>query len=156
MQLVTFSLWYPSVSSLLCSSAAWKLYANRNSEHNTVFQSKLDILGMVIYATEFVLWCGVFACGGYYNLMPWVRGKMSERDQRKRDDGELPSVEVEGISNALELERFPSSTSVFRTPSSVANLARETRQWEWLLDAWIKPVYTKFNASIFVDLRCNF
>jgi len=83
---------------------------------------------MVIYATEFVLWCGVFACGGYYNLMPWVRGKMSERDQRKRDDGELPSVEVEGISNALELERFPSSTSVFRTPSSVANLARETRQ----------------------------
>jgi len=53
---------------------------------------------------------------------------MSERDQRKRDDGELPSVEVEGISNALELERFPSSTSVFRTPSSVANLARETRQ----------------------------
>ncbi|KAI6768695.1 hypothetical protein HG531_010884 [Fusarium graminearum] len=26
------------------------------------FQPELDVLGIVIYATEFVLWCGVFAC----------------------------------------------------------------------------------------------
>ena len=29
------------------------------------FQSRLDILGMVIYGSELVLWLGVFACGGY-------------------------------------------------------------------------------------------
>lgn len=74
---------------------------------------------MVIYATEFVLWCGVFACGGYYNLMPWIRVKMSTRDQRKRNEREQPPVEIEGVSNAVELGRLPSSSSVFRTPSSV-------------------------------------
>jgi len=34
------------------------------------FQLKLDVLGIVIYATESVLWCGVSACGGYFNLTP--------------------------------------------------------------------------------------
>lgn len=29
------------------------------------FQPHLDILGMVIYGSELVLWLGVFACGGY-------------------------------------------------------------------------------------------
>ena len=29
------------------------------------FQAELDILGMVIYGSELVLWLGVFACGGY-------------------------------------------------------------------------------------------
>lgn len=93
----------------------------------TVFQPTLDILGMVIYATEFVLWCGVFACGGYFNLAPWVRQKMSVRTERKRDGreenmGNNASGMDEGISNAVELDRIPSSTSVFRTPSSVASL----------------------------------
>ena len=37
-----------------------------------VFQAKLDVLGVVIYiyATEFVLWCGVFVSGGYFDLTP--------------------------------------------------------------------------------------
>lgn len=38
-----------------------------------LFQPELDVLGIVIYATEFVLWCGIFLCGGYYNLPSWVR-----------------------------------------------------------------------------------
>jgi hypothetical protein len=29
------------------------------------FQPHLDVLGMVIYGSELVLWLGVFACGGY-------------------------------------------------------------------------------------------
>ncbi|OCT52413.1 hypothetical protein CLCR_10693 [Cladophialophora carrionii] len=29
------------------------------------FQPTLDVLGMVIYGSELVLWLGVFACGGY-------------------------------------------------------------------------------------------
>ncbi|TVY93873.1 Uncharacterized protein LAWI1_G000564 [Lachnellula willkommii] len=98
------------------------------------FQPKLDILGMVIYATEFVLWCGVFACGGYFNLLPWIKSKLSEREQ-KRTEAREPSpkewngergveqLEVEGASRDVdaELNRIGSSTSVFRTPSSVAS-----------------------------------
>jgi len=95
----------------------------------TVFQPKLDILGMVIYATEFVLWCGVFACGGYFNLIPWVRTRLSEREQRKREErdqrgnGVIDQMEPEheGTSQDVELNRIGSSTSVFRTPSSVTS-----------------------------------
>jgi hypothetical protein len=95
-----------------------------------VFQPKLDILGMVIYATEFVLWCGVFACGGYFNLVPWVRTKLSEREQKKQEEEraqrgngatEQMETENEGTSQDVELSRIGSSTSVFRTPSSVAS-----------------------------------
>jgi hypothetical protein len=82
-----------------------------------VFQPKLDILGMVIYATEFVLWCGVFACGGYFNFIPWVKGKISMRGQEKSERNQV----VSGASRpGIPLERMGSSTSVFRTPSSVA------------------------------------
>lgn len=81
---------------------------------------------MVIYATEFVLWCGVFACGGYFNLLPWVRMRLSERRQkrvegREQRDGRVQQVEGEGGSRDVELTRIGSSTSVFRTPSSVAS-----------------------------------
>ncbi|TVY25660.1 Uncharacterized protein LHYA1_G004642 [Lachnellula hyalina] len=90
------------------------------------FQPKLDILGMVIYATEFVLWCGVFACGGYFNLLPWVKMKVREREQKRERNGdseEQVQVEEEGASQGVELNGngIGSSTSVFRTPSSVAS-----------------------------------
>ncbi|KAL2061121.1 hypothetical protein VTL71DRAFT_7394 [Oculimacula yallundae] len=87
------------------------------------FQPKLDVLGMVIYATEFILWCGVFACGGYFNLRPWILQKL-----RARRGGEGSSQEVQvddlghgngnGVSNDVSLHQVPSSTSVFRTSSS--------------------------------------
>ncbi|KAN0091634.1 G protein-like protein-coupled receptor : PQ-loop [Hyaloscypha variabilis] len=83
------------------------------------FQPKLDILGMVIYATEFVLWCGVFACGGYFNLMPWIRQKTRSRNRAKEVRTSENVVSDVGVSNDLSLQRVPSSTSVFRTPSSV-------------------------------------
>ncbi|TVY58917.1 Uncharacterized protein LCER1_G000782 [Lachnellula cervina] len=91
------------------------------------FQPKLDILGMVIYATEFVLWCGVFACGGYFNLLPWIKSKLSEREQQRTEardrSGErgVERLDVEAASQDVELNRIGSSTSVFRTPSSVAS-----------------------------------
>ena len=95
------------------------------TEPNTyaVFQPKLDILGMVIYASEFVLWSGVFACGGYFNLMPWAKQKLRERKEEKenRNSGVgMENADGNGISNDISLHRMPSSTSVFRTPSSVA------------------------------------
>ena len=81
-----------------------------------VFQPTIDILGMIIYITELTLWIGVFICGGYYNLFPWVKSKLRQRRQRReehtvrRSDGAgdpLPTLHPNG-----------SSTSVFRTPSS--------------------------------------
>ncbi|KFZ23254.1 hypothetical protein V502_02269 [Pseudogymnoascus sp. VKM F-4520 (FW-2644)] len=84
------------------------------------FQPELDILGMVIYATEFVLWCGVFACGGYFNLMPWLRQKASQRSTRRRQEADLAAMgQGAGESNDINLQGIPSSTSVFRTPSSL-------------------------------------
>lgn len=95
--------------------------APQASHIKTVFQPKLDILGMVIYATEFVLWCGVFACGGYFNLMPWVRRQRirNRRREREEETSEDVGARDEGISNDISLQHIPSSTSVFRTPSSV-------------------------------------
>ena len=88
---------------------------------------------MVIYATEFVLWCGVFACGGYFNLLPWVRQRISDRAEKRKEERRVrgqndpTDVEPEGVSNDIDLERTPSSTSVFRTPSSVITFDGESR-----------------------------
>jgi hypothetical protein len=82
---------------------------------------------MVIYATEFILWCGVFVCGGHFNLMPWIRQKISTRRRKREEElSQYMSEEGEeggetGGSNDVELRRIPSSTSVFRTPSSVVS-----------------------------------
>ncbi|EXA39534.1 hypothetical protein FOQG_05410 [Fusarium oxysporum f. sp. raphani 54005] len=73
------------------------------------FQPELDVLGIVIYATEFVLWCGVFACGGYYNLLPWVRKRFGS--ESKRVEGE------ESAGDGVMMNENISSSSVFRTVS---------------------------------------
>lgn len=78
------------------------------------FQNDLDVLGMTIYGTELVLWIGVMICGGYYNLAPWIRRKVSSR--RHQAEGERTSY---GVSTDVALHDLPSSTSVFRTPSSM-------------------------------------
>ncbi|KAF2722318.1 hypothetical protein K431DRAFT_222297 [Polychaeton citri CBS 116435] len=80
-----------------------------------VFEAKLDVLGLVIYATELALWIGVFACGGYYNLAPWVGKKLEAR----RSDNRSSAVNRDdpGDHNAIALRDMPSSTSVFRTTS---------------------------------------
>ncbi|KAL6815970.1 PQ loop repeat domain-containing protein [Trichoderma sp. SZMC 28013] len=87
------------------------------------FQPTLDILGMVIYGTELVLWIGVFACGGYFNLLPWVKQNL------KTPDGSPSASEVSADpttqpSHDISLRNMPSSTSVFRTPSSEFTVAR--------------------------------
>ncbi|KAK0622827.1 PQ loop repeat-domain-containing protein [Immersiella caudata] len=80
------------------------------------FQKELDVLGCVIYGTELALWLGVFACGGWYNLGPWVRGKLEDRDM-SRGDGER---------NGVAMHEMPSSTSVFRTASGGSGLRERT------------------------------
>ncbi|KAF6828413.1 pq loop repeat protein [Colletotrichum musicola] len=83
------------------------------------FQPTVDVLGIVIYATEFVLWCGVFACGGYYNFLPWFRKKVqarNEADGSSVEDSPGPN-EPAASGNGVALHDLPSSTSVFRTAS---------------------------------------
>ena len=80
------------------------------------FQAKLNILGMAIYGTELALWAGVFVCGGYFNLLPWLKARVSTTGQHMENERQTPS-QPRGRA-AVALHEMPSSTSVFRTPSS--------------------------------------
>ena len=75
----------------------------------SVFQPTLDILGMVIYGTELVLWLGVFACGGYFNFAPWVRRKRSDRTGAgsRRSAGDVAASV--SVSNAGSSGQQPTS-----------------------------------------------
>lgn len=88
------------------------------------FQPKLDILGMFIYGSELILWIGVFACGGYYNLLPWLRRRLGKLEsQHSAEENEYQDNPGRGTpnttreTNTIALHDMPSSTSVFRTPS---------------------------------------
>nr|POE93479.1 uncharacterized protein c2e12.03c [Quercus suber] len=82
---------------------------------SVLFQPKLDILGLVIYGTELVLWMGVFACGGYYNLLPLLQARSHARPS---EIGPETRYDATHHSVGIAMHDLPSSTSVFRTPSS--------------------------------------
>ncbi|KAK5995722.1 hypothetical protein PT974_04139 [Cladobotryum mycophilum] len=90
------------------------------------FQPKMDVLGVVIYGTELALWIGVFAAGGYYNFAPWLRRTLKSSETQAETSPEAASnVDSDGIhDNSITLQNLPSSTSVFRTPSSEFTIAR--------------------------------
>ncbi|KAK2015035.1 hypothetical protein LZ32DRAFT_689932 [Colletotrichum eremochloae] len=85
------------------------------------FQPKMDILGIAIYATEFTLWCGVFACGGYYNFLPWMRKRLLAKEGGAGGatsvEEDMPGPGGPVARNGIALHDLPSSTSVFRTAS---------------------------------------
>ncbi|KAJ5675110.1 uncharacterized protein N7477_005044 [Penicillium maclennaniae] len=86
---------------------------------SVLFGPKIDVLGVVIYGTELGLWMGIFACGGVFNLVPWVRARS------KSEVGN--EVELEMEPELVSLDRMPSSNSVFRTASGSEVVAR--RAW---------------------------
>lgn len=91
---------------------------------SVLFQPTLDVFGLVIYSTELALWIGVFACGGYFNLVPWVRKKLGTS---KPNILANVSPRITGRSQGIEqiaLHDLPSSTSIFRTPSGEIAAAR--------------------------------
>lgn len=91
-----------------------------------LFQPKIEILGMIIYAVELTLWIGIFACGGYYNLRPWLKQKMSSRASNPADyTGPAPESNGEDVAaGSIALHDLPASTSVFRTSSASVDAAR--------------------------------
>ena len=76
------------------------------------FESTLDILGVVMYAVELVLWIGVFACGAYFKFVPWVKKIVGKRRRT-----EVSESGAESTGHGISLRDLPSSTSVFRTAS---------------------------------------
>lgn len=81
---------------------------------SVLFQPSLDVLGLIIYGVELTLWIGIFACGGYYNLRPWLQAKIKASRRTTSPD--------------IALHDLPSSTSVFRTPSGYSNELRSRTQ----------------------------
>lgn len=99
---------------------------------SVIFQPSLDILGMVIYATELVLWIGIFICGAYYNLVPWIKGRRdkSGTGQSALDISDPSPMGLEepgsaAVASGIALHDLPSSTSVFRTPSGDMEIMRQ-------------------------------
>lgn len=90
---------------------------------SVIFHSKLDILGMIIYATELVLWIGIFTCGAYYNLVPWLRETYGKSNESKKNDGKTRDT-VTANTTGVALHDLPSSTSVFRTTSAEIDVHR--------------------------------
>ena len=92
------------------------------------FQPTLDVKGIVIYGTEFVLWLGVFACGGYFNLLPWLSKVCSNSRSLPPDSQTVPepnaSTTERRSTPGITMHDLPSSTSVFRTPSGDTIVAR--------------------------------
>jgi hypothetical protein len=96
---------------------------------SVIFQPTMDVLGMVIYGTELVLWIGVCMCGVYYNLVPWL-GRNRVGAEGEASMHELPvaasrEVRTPGdfvVASGIALNHLPSSTSVFRTPSASSRL----------------------------------
>lgn len=101
---------------------------------SVVFQPKLDVLGMAIYGTELVLWIGVFACGGYYNLLPWLRKVRQDEavnvshEGSEQDGNGNQLYDREQRQDGIALHDLPSSTSVFRTASGGQNELRQRRE----------------------------
>jgi hypothetical protein len=83
---------------------------------SVIFQPTLDVLGMVIYGTELVLWIGIFMCGMYYNLVPWLMGHRVGAEGEATVCAEI-GQEGTAVTSGISLQQLPSSTSVFRTPS---------------------------------------
>lgn len=44
-----------------------------------VFAPRLDIVGIVVYSVEAVLWIGIQLLGVYYRLLPWLLAKMGRK-----------------------------------------------------------------------------
>ncbi|GIZ48907.1 hypothetical protein CKM354_001195000 [Cercospora kikuchii] len=85
---------------------------------SVAFEQHLDILGLVIYGVELALWVGIFAAGGYYNLLPWLKQRWMRPVISTSSTSNDTTTTARAPPTAIVLHDLPSSTSVFRTPSS--------------------------------------
>ncbi|KAK0946932.1 hypothetical protein LTR29_001514 [Friedmanniomyces endolithicus] len=81
-----------------------------------VFEPKISVSGLVIYNVEFVMWMGIFACGGYYKLLPALKRQI----KRRRSAGDASRT-----SNEL---RFTSTSSPQRLQPTTIDRAMDSEQ----------------------------
>lgn len=82
---------------------------------SVLFQPRIDIAGLAIYSVELILWIGIFACGGYYNLLPWAKQRFASLQTRRSAPA---SATADRSGNGMTIHENRSSTSAFRTASS--------------------------------------
>ncbi|TKX26632.1 PQ loop repeat-containing protein 3 [Elsinoe australis] len=96
-----------------------------------LLEPRIDALGIVIYAVELCLWCGIFAAGGYYNFRAWLK----KRKGRASGDGlDLGSEQERRQAVGMQREN-DSSTSAFRTASRGEHENRQPRQRHGIFQA---------------------
>lgn len=67
----------------------------------------LDILGVCVYASEFIMWAGIFACGIHYNLRAWLR----RRRWRQHTHSIIPVESIEERVGGLDSQSSKSRRS---------------------------------------------
>ncbi|KAK6346699.1 hypothetical protein TWF696_006817 [Orbilia brochopaga] len=92
------------------------------------FEERVNVLGMVIYGSELVLWLGVMACGGWFNLRPWVGRYLRKRAERSVEGQNGEKERGNGTGNVVMMHEGVSSTSVFRTASAENSAGTVTRR----------------------------
>lgn len=88
------------------------------------FQRNLDVLGIVIYGVELALWIGIFACGAYFNLLPWLKLQHSSATTNDIDSTIDAPRNNPGTIPDIALHDLTSSNSAFRTSSASVNTVR--------------------------------
>ena len=106
------------ISFLFCGIDA---LGDVTSTVSVAFEPTVNILGFVMYGVEFVLWCGVFACGFWFKLLPWMKRTLRQR-KRERVAEATSSGTRDATSEVVSLHGMQSSTSVFRIASEDTEL----------------------------------
>lgn len=75
----------------------------------------LDILGICVYASEFTMWAGIFACGIRYNLRSWL-----QRKKRHHTQASIPVASIkEHVGEPdLQMSRSPGPSLTALRPTS--------------------------------------
>jgi uncharacterized protein with PQ loop repeat len=91
---------------------------------SVVFEAQINILGIVMYGVEFILWCGIFACGFWFKWIPWLRTKLETARRATRRETPARSLP----DTPTPLHDMPSSTSVFRVAAGNLELRERLGQ----------------------------
>lgn len=82
----------------------------------------LDILGLVVYGSELVLWIGVMLCGLWYNFRPWLRTKLEQPTQAPEVQAHTTRTTIE-VARADDTEEDRRSSNSIRSVISIASQA---------------------------------
>ena len=108
------------VSFLFCGIDA---LGDVTSMVSVAFEPTVNVLGLVMYGVEFLLWCGIFACGFWLKSIPYL-SKLLRYPTERTTERRVGCTEPAGGS--VSIHDMPSSMSVFRTVSGSMEL-RERR-----------------------------